>query len=146
MYHYKKLTDSLNWEDVSFPTSTVDMDTFEENNRDEVAVNVCIDNESILLYRRCKIKNTKHQLNLLLLDEGDKSHCVFIRNYDRLKESKPNKGEHKKYHCFHCGHGFKLEETLRQQEENGCMAMKEQGKEQVIEMPREDDSRVFKNH
>ena len=30
--HYKKLTDTLNWANVKFPSSNVDTDTFEENN------------------------------------------------------------------------------------------------------------------
>ena len=91
MFHYKKATDDLNWDNVNFPTSTVDIDTFEENNKDKIAINVFyIDNESILLYRRTKNTNATNQLNLLLLDasaeasrgsrdEGDKSHYVFIK-------------------------------------------------------------------
>ena len=145
--HYKKLTDELNWANVRFPASTVDIDTFEENNKDKIAINVFyIENESILIYRRTKNTNTTHQINLLLLDEGDKSHYVYIKNYDRLVGMQTNKGEHKKYHCFHCGHGFKQEETLKKHEEKGCMATKEQGKEQEVEMPEEREVMVFKNH
>ena len=33
-------TDDLNWNNVNFSTSTVDIDTFEENNKDKIAVNV----------------------------------------------------------------------------------------------------------
>lgn len=91
-----------------------------------------VDNESILLYRRTKNKDTEHQINLLLLDEGDKSHYVFIKNYDRLIGKQTNKKKIQKHHCFHCGRGFMNEELLKQHEEKGCMATKEQGKEQVI--------------
>ena len=147
--HYKKLTDNLNWDNVRFPASTIDIDTFEENTKDKIAINVFfIDNESILIYRRTKNTNTNptHQINLLLLEVGDKSHFVFIKNYDRLIGTQTNKGVHKKYHCFHCGHGFKQEETLKKHEAKGCMTTKEQGQEQEIEMPEEKDIMVFKNH
>ena len=80
------------------------------------------------------------------MDEGDKSHYVYIKNYDRLVGTQTNKGEHTKYHCFHCGHGFKQEETLKKHEEKGCMSTKEQGKEQEVEMPEEKEVMVFKNH
>ena len=58
--HYNKLTDTLNWDNVNFPSSNVDIDTFEENNEGKVAVNVYfIDleegKESILLYRKTKV-------------------------------------------------------------------------------------------
>ena len=147
IYHYKKLTDNLNWDNVNFPTSAFDIDTFEENNKDKIAVNVFyIDNESLLIYRRTKNTNAEHKLNLLLLDEGDKSHYVFIKNYDRLLGSQTNKKKIQKHHCFHCGHGFMNEKLLKEHETKGCMTTKEQGKEQVIEMPKEEDIMVFKNH
>ena len=59
LYHYKNLNDELSWDNVSFPTSNVDIDTFEENNKGIVSVNVyCLNPEegkqSILLYRKHK--------------------------------------------------------------------------------------------
>ena len=125
--------------------------------KNSVSVNIFyIDNDSILIYRRTKNKNTEHQINLLLIearneprgesDEEDKSHYVFIKNYDKLVGQQTNKGQHKKYHCFHCGHGFKLEQHLKEHEQKGCMTTKEQEREQEIEMPKECDIMAFKNH
>ena len=59
--HYKSLNDELNWDNVNFPSSYVDIDTFEESNGGKVAVNVYfIDPEegkqTILLYRQTKVK------------------------------------------------------------------------------------------
>ena len=143
----KKVVDDLNWDNVNFPTSTIDIDTFEENNKDKIAINVFyIDNESILIYRRNKNTNATKQLNLLLLDEENKSHYVFIKTYDKLIGKQTNKKKIKKHHCFHCGHGFMNEELLQKHTDKGCMATKEQGKEQEIEMPKEEDVMVFKNH
>ena len=63
MSHYKNLNDELNWDNVNFPSSDVDIDTFEENNGGKIAVNVYfIDPEegkqSILLYRQSKVSKS----------------------------------------------------------------------------------------
>ena len=79
LYHYKKIEDMLNWDNVNFPSSNIDIDTFEENNNGNIAINVYfLDDEegkqSILLYRRSKVSKATHQINLLKLEEGNKSH------------------------------------------------------------------------
>lgn len=40
---YKKIDDTLNWDNVNFPASNIDINTFEENNKGQVSVddNVC---------------------------------------------------------------------------------------------------------
>lgn len=32
MYHYKKVDDTFNWDNLNFPASNIDIDTLEENN------------------------------------------------------------------------------------------------------------------
>jgi hypothetical protein len=66
LYHYKNLTDELNWTNVNFPSSNVD-DKFEENNDGQLAMNVYyLDPEegkqSILLYRKTERPKFKEQL------------------------------------------------------------------------------------
>ena len=63
--HYKNLDDKLNWTNVNFPSSNIDIDTFEENNDKQVAVNVYFlnpedDKQSILLYRKTKVQRATH--------------------------------------------------------------------------------------
>ena len=53
----KKINDNLIWSNVNFPSSNVDIDTFEENNSGKIAVNVYYLNpeegkQSILLYKK----------------------------------------------------------------------------------------------
>ena len=72
MSHYKNLNDELKWDNVNFPSSDVDIDTFEKNNGGKVAVNVYfIDPEegkqSILLYRQTKVQRATYQISLLKL-------------------------------------------------------------------------------
>ena len=38
--HYKNINDELKWDNVNFPSSDVDIDTFEEDNGGKAAVNV----------------------------------------------------------------------------------------------------------
>ena len=144
---YKKLEDTLNWDNVNFPSSNIDIDTFEENNEGKVAINVYyIDDEegkeSILLARKTKVLNATHQINLLKLEDDNKNHYVYIKNYDRLIGSQTNKRGNKKHHCFHCHHGFQTEELLKEHNEKGCMVVTGQ----MINMPNEYDVMSFKNH
>ena len=147
LYHYKKIEDMLNWDNVNFPSSNIDIDTFEENNNGNIAINVYfLDDEegkqSILLYRRSKVSKATHQINLLKLEEGNKSHYVYIKNYDRLIGCQTSKKKAQKHHCFHCGHGFQSEDLLEEHIEKGCMAVEGQ----TVEMPDESETMVFKNH
>ena len=147
LYHYKNLKDGLNWDNVNFPSSNVDIDTFEENNQGKVAINVYYLNpeegkQSILSYRKTKTQRATHQISLLKLEDGDDYHYVYIKDYDRLMSSQTNKDRSKKYHCFHCQHGFQSQKLLNQHNEKGCMAVEGQ----QVEMPKEEDIMVFKNH
>ena len=145
--HYKSLNDELNWDNVNFPSSDVDIDTFEENNGGKVAVNVYFldpeeGKQSILLYRQSKVSKATHQVSLLKLEDGDDYHYVFIKDYDKIIGSQTNKMKAKKHHCFHCQHGFLTKELLDEHVEKGCMAVEGQ----QIQMPNEEDIMVFKNH
>ena len=145
--HYKNLNDELNWDNVNFPSSDVDIDTFEENNGGKVAVNVYFldpeeGKQSILLYRQSKVSKATHQVSLLKLEDGDDYHYVFIKDYDKIIGSQTNKMKAKKHHCFHCQHGFLTKELLDEHVEKGCMAVEGQ----QIQMPNEEDIMVFKNH
>ena len=145
--HYKKIEDTLDWNGVKFPSSNLDIERLEENNDGIISVNVYhISNElndnTILLYRKTKIAKSKFHIDLLKLEEGNKSHYVFIKNYDKLMFSQTNKKKVKKFHCKNCLHGFGSEDLLNKHNENGCMAVEGQ----QIKMATEDDKMYFKNH
>ena len=147
MYHYKKLEEDkiLNWDNVNFPSSNVDIDTLEENNAGIVSVNVYALNEengkeSIVVYRKTEVKKATHHVDLIKLENGDDSHYVYVKDYNRLVGSQTNNRQNKKYHCRHCLHGFKSEELLNRHEMDGCMAVEEQ------QVSMRDDPIHFKNH
>ena len=154
MYHYKKVEDTLNWDNVNFPTSNVDIDTFEQNNECKVSVNVYfIDPEegkqSILLYRKSKVVKSAHHIDLLKLEDGDNHHYVFIKDFNKLMFKQiQSKRKAKKWICRHCHRPFEEEYLLDQHTENGCMVVEGQ----KIVMPQFDPTKPdkffirFKNH
>ena len=145
MTHYKKIDCHLNWDNVSFPSTSIDIDQLEENNKDEISVNVYSispDSETILLNRKTKVLKAKTHIDLLKIEEDDKSHFVFIKDYNRLISKQTNNKKIKKYHCRYCLHGFQSEELLNTHYENGCLAVEGQ----IIEMPEADETIEFKHH
>ena len=70
IYRYKNLKDDLNWDNVNFPASNLDIDILEQNNEGKISVNVYyIDDEdgkqSILLYKRTTVVKATHHIDLL---------------------------------------------------------------------------------
>ena len=72
MYLSKKNNNTLNWDNLNFPSSNIDIDTFQENNEGLVSVNVYVlDDEgrkSILLYRKYRkvnVAKATHHIDLL---------------------------------------------------------------------------------
>ena len=71
-------------------------------------------------------KSYNQTLNLLLVTEKEKSHYVFIKDFNRLMFSR-TKHEVKKYHCMSCLLSFTTEEILSSHKKqcllvNGCQA------------------------
>ena len=111
-----KVSMMKNWDNVNFPSSNVDIDTFEENNGGKIAGNVYFldpeeGKQSILLYRQSKVSKATHQVSLPKLEDGDDYHYVFIKDYDKIIGSQTNKMKAKKHHCFHCQHGLFTKRT-----------------------------------
>ena len=58
------------------------------------------DKQSILLYRKTKVKRATHQISLLKLEDGDDYHYVYIKDYDKLIGSQTNKHNEKNIIAF----------------------------------------------
>ena len=72
-------------------------------------------------------KSHTQTLYLLLVTEKDKSHYVFIKDFNRLMFSR-TKHKDKKHHCMSCLQSFTKEEILNQHKKqclliNGCQAV-----------------------
>ena len=73
-------------------------------------------------------KSYNQTLNLLLITEKDKSHYVFIKDFNRLMFSR-TKHKDKKHYCMSCLQNFTTEEILSNHKKqcsliNGCQAVK----------------------
>ena len=72
-------------------------------------------------------KHYNQSLNLLLITEKNKSHYVFIKDFNRLIFSR-TKHKNKKHHCMSCLQSFTKEEILSQHKKqclliNGCQSV-----------------------
>ena len=61
-------------------------------------------------------KSNKQELNVLLISNEEKSHYVFIKNFNRLMYSK-TKHQHKKHFCMPCLQNFTTKEILNSHRE-----------------------------
>ena len=106
MYHYKNYVDDKfrkNGDGIDFPVGNDEIELFEEQNK-HISVNVYYINhdtnsKTILLYKRSNNPQAQHKIDLIKLDEGNKSHYVFIKNYDKLMRTQTNTKHITKKHC-----------------------------------------------
>ena len=110
----KKITANLNYSDIVFPLNINDYEKIED--RFQMQVNVFgYENKVYPLYISKKSYN--QTLNLLLITEKDKSHYVFIKDFNRLMFSR-TKHKDKKHHCMSCLQSFTTEEILSNHKNN----------------------------
>ena len=120
----KTIAANLNYSDIEFPLNISDYELIE--NRYEMNINVFgYENKVYPLY--IAKKSHTQTLNLLLITQENKSHYVFMKDFNRLMYSK-TKDQHKKRHCISCLQSFTKEEILNQYKKqclliNGCQAV-----------------------
>ena len=132
MTHYKKLTDDqINW-DIQLPPTNSQIDKFEQDNNNNISINVYRESQSslsdddmfIVAHRITKISHAQHHVDLLLItDDSNKSHYVYITDIDKLLNRQTNKSNGKSYHCRCCLHPFKTKQGLEAHIRNGCIAV-----------------------
>ena len=120
----KKIAANLNYSDIVFP---LDINGYKKiEDRFQMQVNVFgYENKVYPLYISKKSYN--QTLNLLLITKKDKSHHVFIKDFNRLMFSK-TKHKDKKHFCMSCLQNFSTKEILNDQKKcclliNGCQAV-----------------------
>lgn len=99
---YPHFADVLNIDDLKFPVTFTDIKTFEKNNLN-LCVNVySIKNNRIVgpIYRSEFAR--KIRINLLLLENGNKSHYILIKNLSRLVRAQITKHHSMLYFCDDC--------------------------------------------
>ena len=122
----KEIASTLDYSVIDFPIKTHDYELLEE--RFEMNVNVfCYENMIFALY--ISKKSNTQGLSVLLITSEEKSHYVFIKDFDRLMYSKAKtKDSHRKYFRMACLQNFTSEEVLSNHKKqclliNGCQAV-----------------------
>ena len=102
----KKVKDKYNWDNVDFPASFKDIQTFEHNNKESVFVYGINDKEAIYKLRNGNsdylLANQGKRINLLYVEEGAKAHYVYIKSLSRLFDLTKNAVDRNKNHCPFC--------------------------------------------
>ena len=95
----KKLVKELHYDDVEFPVREEDFSKIET--RSNICINVfCYENRlTFPIYVSCQ--KFKNSMDLLHIIDGDKSHYVHIKDFDRFMFNK-TKNKNKKYFCKSC--------------------------------------------
>ena len=67
-------------------------------------------------------QNNEQVLNVLLISDEEKSHYVFIKDFDRMMYSQTTtKNQHKKFYYKHCLQKFTTEEILNKHKEKSLL-------------------------
>ena len=95
--------DDLDWNGISFPVSTSDINKFESRNR--ISVNVlALDGKTPYICR--KGGNYERVVNLMIIEDGDKKHYVAIKSLGRLLSKMNSKHNPSQHFCTNCLQGF----------------------------------------
>ena len=104
----KKVAKTLDYGGINFPIKARDYQTVEE--RFSINVNVFgYENSVFPLY--VPKKSNEQVLNVLLLSNDEKSHYLFIKDFNRLMYSK-TKHRYRKHFCMSCLQNFTTKEIL----------------------------------
>ena len=111
----KKIAKTLDHRGINFPMKARDYEIIEE--RFNINVNVFgYENRVFPLY--VSKKSNEQVLNVLLISNEEKSHYVFIKDFNRLMYSEvKTKNQHKKHFCIACLQNFTTIEILNNHRE-----------------------------
>ena len=115
----KSKENTLNMEGIEYPVNLKDIKRFEKQNP-EISVSVLgySKDERIYPLRISKKENKrKHNIVLLLIKDGDKSHYCLAKNLSALLSSQVSKHKSKLYFCLNCLNGFDTMEKLEKHKE-----------------------------
>ena len=105
----KKIADTLDYDDIKFPVKVKNVGVIEDKN--EICINVFSYEEKIVCPVYVSRKEYDDCMNLLMIHEGDRSHYVYVKDFNRLM-LKANKHQGKKWFCMRCLQHFSSEIIL----------------------------------
>ena len=117
----KSKQDSINMDGIRYPVNFRAIDRFEHLNPN-ISISVLGYNKEERVYplriSKCtKHTKRKHDIVLLLIKDGEKSHYCLVKNISALLSSQINSNDHKRYFCLNCFNSFKYEDKLKEHKE-----------------------------
>lgn len=108
--HYEKHLKKFNVKGIRWPMDIRQIDKFERQNNLSINVYKCENRKKDVWPIRISKKRDVEPINLLLLENDERSHFTLIRNFDRLLCD----GMNGRTFCFYCLHGFVKKHTNKQ--------------------------------
>ena len=111
----KSKQDTINMDGIRYPVNFRAIDRFEHLNPN-ISISVLGYNKEERVYplRISKCTKRKHNIILLLIKDGEKSHYCLVKNISALLSSQINSNDHKRYFCLNCFNSFKDEDKLKE--------------------------------
>ena len=114
----KSKVDILNMQGIQYPVSFRGIDRFESQNP-EISITVLGYNkdERVNTLKVSKYTGCKHDIVLLLIKDGEKSHYCLVKNTSALLASQINNHKGTSNICLNCINGFKSKDSLNKHKE-----------------------------
>ena len=114
----KSKVDTLNMEGIQYPVSFRGIDRFESQNP-EISISVLGYNKDDKVYplKVSKYTACEHDIVLLLIKDGEKSHYCLVKNISALLSSQINNHKGTRYFCLNCFNSFKSPDSLDKHKE-----------------------------
>ena len=110
----------MDYDGVEFPVKVKDVGVIEDTN--EIYINVFSYEDKIVCRVYVSKKNYDDAMNLLMIREDDKSHYVYVKDFNRLMFN-VNKHKEKKWFCMRCLQHFSSEIVL-ENHKSDCLVVK----------------------
>ena len=121
----KELISDLDYDGIEFPVQEKDFDKIEVKNN--ICINVFGYENGLVFPIFVSDQKFEDSMDLLLLIDDDKSHYVYIKDFDRFTFHK-TKTKNKKYFCKSCLQSFSCKNVLTEHEKD-CLSIN--GKQSV---------------
>ena len=115
----KKIAEKLDYDRIEFPVQEKDFNKIEVKNN--ICINVFGYENGLVFPIYVSDQKFEDSMDLLLLIDDDKSHYVYIKDFDRFMFHK-TKNKNKKWFCRSCLQCFSSESVLIKHKEN-CLSI-----------------------
>ena len=111
--------DTLNMKGIKYPVSFRDIDRFESLNPTiSITVLGCNKDERVYPLKVSKYTGCEHDITLMLIKDGENSHCCLVNNMSALIASQINNHKGTRNICLNCLSGYNTKQALDKHKED----------------------------